>query len=157
MIAEHRVALSGHRVLPDGFDREKLYDELEALILEKYDYFLCGMARGFDLAALEALADLKHRYHVCIEACIPYRMQTETFSERNKKLYENLLGACDKITVLSEEYYRGCMQARNRYMVDHADLLFVYCTQETGGTAYTLRYAEKTGVEIRTFGDRKDG
>ena len=73
-------ALTGHRDLPDAFDKNALYDALEALIRRGCDRFLCGMARGFDLAALACLADLKQRYRITLVACVPYAGQERGFS-----------------------------------------------------------------------------
>ena len=136
-------ALSGHREIPQNFDKNSLYDALEELIKEGYTYFCCGM--------LECLVELKQRYHVRIEACIPYAGQAAGFSAAEKRNYRNLLAWCDEKTVLFEEYTRGCLLARNRYMVDKADLVFSYCVREKGGTAYTVRYANEHGVPVKRF------
>ena len=41
------------------------------------------------------------------------------------------------------------MIERNRYMVDHSDICnCYYCTDGKGGTAYTVRYAEKKEIPI---------
>ena len=50
---------------------------------------------------------------------------------------------------VSEDYYKGCMLERNRYLVDHsAKLLAVYNGERRGGTAMTVRYAKKIGREV---------
>ena len=50
------------------------------------------------------------------------------------------------MTYISEDYHDGCMMERNRYMVDHAAyLLAVYNGEWRGGTAATVRYAQKLG------------
>ena len=141
-------ALTGHRDLPSAFCKNALYDELETLIREGYDRFLCGMAAGFDLAALECLVDLREKYKIALVACVPYRSQARGFSEQEKQRYVRLLEACDEQYILSEKYEAGCLLARNRYMVDRADLLLAYCTRETGGAAYTVRYAQKHAVPV---------
>ena len=38
--------------------------------------------------------------------------------------------------------------ARDRRLVDGSTYCIGYCTRATGGTAYTLRYAEKQGLQI---------
>ena len=50
--------------------------------------------------------------------------------------------------ILQEKYEAGCLLARNRYMADRADVLLAYCERESGGTAYTVRYAQKHGVPV---------
>lgn len=139
-------ALTGHRTLPPDFDVNALYDRLELLIKGGCSTFLCGMAPGFDLRALRCLADLKAKYSFYIEACVPY----EGYERRPGAVegYGELLTWCDRKTVLFPSYQNGCFLARDRYMVDCADVVLAYLTKRTGGTAYTVRYAEKKGVSV---------
>ena len=58
--------------------------------------------------------------------------------------YRELLRQCDRVITLQERYTSGCMLARDRYLVDHADgLIAVYDGGSEGGTAYTVRYARQ--------------
>ena len=154
MIEKKTCAITGHRVLPDDLNKNALYDALENLILEGYDLFLCGMAEGFDLLCLEMLFALKTKYRIFVEACVPYIGQEKNFSQKNKSLYRELIEGCEYKTVLSENYFNGCFLARDRYMVDKCDLLFAYCTKETGGAAYTVAYAKSKSVPIVFFGKK---
>ena len=43
---------------------------------------------------------------------------------------------------------RWCRQRRNRYMVDHSDLLIAVHDGLPGGTRYTIEYALRRGVNI---------
>ncbi len=142
-------ALTGHRDLPDNFSVNALYDALEALIRGGCRLFRCGMARGFDLTALQCLVDLRQKYLFGIEACIPYAGHGSSFPPAERKLYRTLLSWCEKSTVLFPAYTRGCYLARDRYMVDGADILLAYCTRESGGTAYTVKYAREQGVPVQ--------
>jgi len=144
-------ALTGHRDLPDSFDRNALYDKLEELVKDGCDTFLCGMAVGFDLTALECLVHLKQKYKLFLEACIPFGGQESRYSEQEKERYRALIQWCDKKTVLFKGYRNGCFLVRDRYMVDCADCVFAYCTRATGGTAYTINYAREKGLEIFYF------
>lgn len=144
-------AITGHRELPVDFDKNALYDELENLVREGCDEFLCGMAEGFDLTALDCLLSLREKYPLSLHACIPFAQQDKYFSQESKKLYAKLLAACNVKTILSENYYDGCFLARNRFMVDRCDVLFAYCTQKTGGTRYTVNYARKAGIPVLFF------
>ena len=144
-------ALTGHRRLPANFDKVALYEALEAMIIRGCDRFLCGMARGFDLEALECLTRLRKKYPIALVACIPYRGQESGFPEREKEKYRALLKQCDERVYLSGEYSQGCLLARDRYMVDRADVLLAYCTRKTGGTAYTVRYAAEKGVAVENL------
>ena len=144
-------ALTGHRSLPKNFDKNRLYDELEEMIRKGYDHFLCGMAMGFDLLALECLVDLKKKYRFMIEAYVPFEGQEQKFPPAAKLKYRELIAWCDVVRLLYQHFQDGCYIVRNRMMVDRADLLFAYCTQERGGTVFTVNYAKQKGVEIRYF------
>ncbi len=141
-------ALTGHRELPEDFDKNGLCDKLELFLQNGCDRFLCGMAQGFDLEALDCLIPLRRKYRFTVEACIPYAGQGERLSAAARKRYGELLEFCDKKTVLFESYREGCFLARNRYMVDNADALLAYCKREKGGSAYTVAYAVKKGKPV---------
>lgn len=144
-------AITGHRVLPENFNRQALYDELELLIRDGCDTFLCGMAEGFDLTCLDCLVSLRRKYRISTEACIPFPEQDKYFSKENKRLYRFLLEECDKKTILNQSYFSGCFLLRDRYMVDHCDFLYAYCTKDRGGAHYTLSYAVSVGVPVLRF------
>ena len=58
---------------------------------------------------------------------------------------------------MSRKYRKGCMLERNRYLVDHAAcLLAVYNGERRGGTAMTVRYAQKLGRKIIIIEPSKD-
>ena len=58
-----------------------------------------------------------------------------------------LLDQCDLETVVQHTYTPGCMNRRNRYMVDRSSLLIaVYDGIPQGGTLNTLSYAMGKGV-----------
>ena len=141
-------ALTGHRKLPPNFNRNVLFDELEGLVKSGYTTFFCGMAMGFDLLALSFLVELKERYPLYLEACVPFKGQENSFSREDRLLYRELLLKCDCVTVLFDEYKNGCFLVRDRYMVDCADTLFAYCVKASGGSAYTVRYAKQTGRDV---------
>ncbi len=141
-------ALTGHRTLAPEFDEYALHERLEGLINEGYDYFLCGMAMGFDLLALKHLIELKGKYPIQIEACIPCPNQEKYFPKNQKKLYRELLQWCDHRTLISQTGGTWVYLVRDRYMVDCCDCLLAYCKKQTGGAAYTVGYAQKKGVEV---------
>ena len=144
-----KCALTGHRELPEKFDVNKLYDLLEQTVRDGYDTFYCGMAKGFDLLALDCLVSLGRKYPLKLIACIPYLGQDRKYTEKEKEKYTSLLEWCDEKKVFSTHYFNGCCQTRDRYMVDEADIVVAYCTRDKGGTAYTVAYAKKKGKEVR--------
>ena len=139
------LAFTGHRTLDKDFSVRRLRKELKKQIEKGVYIFYNGMAIGFDLIAAETVLKLKARYpHIRFIACVPCYGQEKNFSETDQKRYARILKKADETAVLSSSYFRGCMQQRNRYMADRADVLMAYCNADTGGTAYTVKYFQKT-------------
>ena len=137
-------AFTGHRELDKEFSPLKLLTEMEALIQKGVTIFYNGMAMGFDLLAAESVLLFKKKYpYLRLIVCIPCYGQERYFSEEDKARYIHLVKVADETVILSENYYRGCMQVRDQYMVDRADVLLAYCKKETGGAAYTVKYCQK--------------
>ena len=144
---------TGHRVIPIS-DRERIKSALEKavenMIVEKgVSLFIVGGALGFDTsAALVVLSAKKRHFHIKLRVAVPCDNQTRGWSEKAVALYEDILGKADEIVQTGREYTSGCMHVRNRYMVDCSDYCIAYKTRESGGTAYTVRYALEKGVEV---------
>ncbi len=145
---DNACSFSGHRELDADFDRSLLERVVESLIKRGTDTFLCGMARGFDLAAAETVLKFKEKYGVKLVACIPYEGQADYFSSSDRERYENILRYCDEKRVFAEKYNRYCMFARDRYMADNSSVLVCYLRKNSGGTFYTVNYAKKTGLKV---------
>ena len=91
---------------------------------------------------------LRKKYKIKIIACIPCSEQADKFSFEDKENYYKMIKSADEQILISPSYYKGCMQKRNRFMVDNCSLLIAYLTENKGGTFTTCNYAQKKGVEI---------
>ncbi len=110
-------------------------------------YFGAGGARGFDTLAAQTIIELKQTYpQIKLILILPCKNQTLKWSEKDISSYEYLKSKADKIVILSDKYYNGCMQARNRHMVNHSKYIICYKRKTSGGTAYTVNYANKKGL-----------
>lgn len=141
-------AFTGHRNLNGELDYNLLDKVILNLIHGGTKLFLCGMAVGFDMAAAESVLRYKNEYGVKMRACIPHERQSSAFSESDKARYDRILAGCDEKIVISPEYFRGCMQVRDRYLVDNCDVLVSFLRRDTGGTHYTVKYAEKCNKNV---------
>ena len=64
-------------------------------------------------------------------------------------VYDKIKSYADTWTSLSKEFYRGCDNARDQYMVDHSDKIFaIWDGIEGGGVYSTIRKAQKKKLEI---------
>ncbi len=154
MIDKTKVAcFSGHRKLPQNC--EQLTADLEtaivSLIKRGVVFFGAGGALGFDMLAEEAVLRLKERYPqiklVLVLPCPP-EQQTLKWNSEQKLHYYDILARADKVRVLSDRYTSTCMLDRNRHMVDCSGYLICYLRELSGGTYYTVNYADSVGVEI---------
>ena len=135
---------TGHREIPSDFSKRKLKEEIKKLISLGVDTFLCGMAIGFDLLAAETVLSLKKKNpQIKLIACIPCIGQEKYFSKADQKRYVDAVKKSDERIILADSYYRGCMQARDKYMAERGDVMLAYCTKKEGGAAYTVRCFQK--------------
>lgn len=150
---ESRTAcFTGHRELPTDDLPEiskRLEDTLVKLIEQGYRYFGAGGALGFDTLAAQAVLRLRERYpQIRLILVLPCLNQTRGRLQADVDIYEGLKRCADKVTYTSESYFRGSMQKRNRYLVDNSSVCICYLTKLTGGTAYTVDYARRSGLRI---------
>jgi len=148
IIKEKTCAVTGHRVILEGFNEENLKTVFLELIDAGYDTFLNGMALGFDSLCFRILEDIRQERNIKIIACIPCKTQDKGFSIKDKREYERMVCSADKVILVSEKYTPFCMQKRNIFMVDNCSKLVAYLRKDKGGTKNTVTYADKKEVEI---------
>ena len=149
---EKTVCFTGHRDIPTGDMRAaelRLEAVLRDLIAKGYTDFAAGGARGFDMLAEWMVLKLKKQYpNIKLHLILPCRNQTRGWYSREIELYEDFLRRADDYIYISEEYTRGCMHKRNRHLVDMSSVCVCYLTKDTGGTAYTVKYASNKNLRI---------
>ena len=131
--------------------KRRLRHAIEAACDEGYRHFICGMASGVDLYCCEIALELRKTRPITVEAAVPYPGQAEDWPPDQRARYRALVAACDDETVVSEAYAPGCMQRRNRYMVDNSALLLACSNGRPGGTMNTLLYALEKQVKFLTI------
>ena len=128
--------------------RRDLEYAIQRAILDGYRHFITGMSRGMDLWAARNVLDFKRAYPgITLEAAIPCGDQPSRWTKAQRRRYNQVLDACDQVTVLQISYSPDCMLRRNRYMVDRASLLLACFDGRPGGTMKTILYAERSGVK----------
>ena len=151
---------TGHRPgkLPWGFNeadprctalKRKIADAVDSAYQSGYRHFICGMAQGCDFYFAETVLALRARCGgVTLEAAVPCPEQAASWPRRDQTRYQALLAACDFETLVQDHYSPGCMQRRNRYMVDHSALIIAVYDGLPGGTRQTLEYAIRQQVDF---------
>ncbi len=153
MKKETSVCFTGHRSVPSSAVPEllsDLYSTVMDLYVHGYTDFICGGAIGFDTMAAECVAAMKQRFpEITLSLFLPCRDQTERWNSiTDLKKYKTMLGAADRVEYVSNFYTNTCMLERDRRMVDASSVCVAYLSSPRGGTAYTVKYAEKAGLRV---------
>ncbi len=154
MVERLKVAcFSGHRKLPQDCTelRANLEKAIITLIEQGVVFFGSGAALGFDQEAATIVLKLKENYPhirlIMVLPCLPEE-QSLKWNEEQKRRYYELLDKADKVRVLSPRYTSSYMLERNRHLVDNSGYLICYLRENSGGTFYTVNYAERQGLKI---------
>lgn len=151
---------TGHRppFLPDGGNenapgmillRGRLFRTVEEAARNGVSDFYAGGALGFDLLAAETVLELQAFAPVRLHLALPSRTQAARYAPELRQRYQTALMYAEDVWYASEdENSAAALLCRDRYMVEHADCCIAYLTQPRGGTAYTVRYAEKRGLPV---------
>ncbi len=149
---EKTCCFTGHRYILENKKEEikdKTKEEVIKLINKGVIYFGTGGAIGYDTIAAEIVLELKEIYsNIKLILILPCFDQTKGWKEKDIEKYSGIKKKADKVRVLSERYYIGCMHTRNRYMVDNSAYCICYCKKTSGGTFYTVNYALKNNTNV---------
>ena len=144
-------SFTGHRKIEPSHNRIK--ERIDAGIAYVYDRgcrdFYVGGAIGFDtLAAQQLLLFRMSHPDITINLVLPCRNQTESWSDRQREMYDYLLGHADTVEYIADEYYGGCMRERNARLVRRCDVLIAYVGHSRSGASQTMNMAERAGKTI---------
>ncbi|MDR0818878.1 MAG: DUF1273 domain-containing protein [Oscillospiraceae bacterium] len=150
---EHTACFSGHRDVPAEVIpvlREALEKQILFLLGKGVTTFLAGGARGFDALAAAVVLNLrKLNPQMKLILVLPCPDQGRKWVELERELHDEIKRKADGVITLFDEYHEGCMQTRNRYMVDNSIVCIAYLTRRAGGGTYhTVRYCKKQGVMV---------
>lgn len=149
---EMEVCFTGHRTIASAelpLLIRRLDETISELIKQGSAKFYSGGAIGFDILA--AYAVLKQREQnplIKLILVLPCKNQDEKWSVADKQMYQQLLNTADEVICLSERYYSGCMEARNRYLVEHSGVCVAYMKHSRSGTSQTVRLATENGLTV---------
>lgn len=82
----------------------------------------------------------------CILPCFD---QSAKWTALSRECYRSVLEQADSIIFVNREDKRNCMLERDRFLVSYASVMIaVYNGKKRGGTAATVRYAQKLSREL---------
>ena len=142
----YRVAFIGHRKIDEKDHLIAPTDGLIKGILQSKDYveFYIGGDGDFDLLTTISAKMMQNEmgtHNSRIVYIQPYHTKDDDFYER---CYDKVLYPID-----CEWNPKTAITQRNRWIVDHADLLVAYAESDREGEAMkALRYAKRKGIKI---------
>ncbi len=149
---------TGHRRVPQRHV-QALYERMYFLINHYYTKegcrdFYAGGAMGFDRMAGAAVIEYRRTHpDVKLHLLLPCRDQAARWNAFETQAYQDQLKAADSVTYLADRYYDGCMQERNKALVNHARFCIAYCTEQYGGTVQTVGLAKGAGLRVHNIGE----
>lgn len=148
------ACFTGHRTIrPDHLDIVKARTEVEIrrlILKEDIRYWGCGGALGMDCLAASILMRLRDTEfpHIKVILVAPFPGYTSRWTDEQKATYEQMLPLYDKRVFVSQIGSREAYLKRDRHLVDNSSIVIAYKTRESGGTAYTVRYAEHQNIPV---------
>ena len=149
---EKTCCFTGHRELPEEQLpqlRNALFKVIVRLAAQGVTRFACGGALGFDTLAAQMVLVVKEAFpQIELLLVLPCKTQDKYWPKEDQEIYREILARADRVVFVSETYIQGCMQKRNRLLVEGSSVCVCYCTKKQGGTVYTLNYAQQKGLKV---------
>ncbi|MCT7957272.1 SLOG family protein [Laspinema palackyanum] len=152
LIREKTAAFTGHRqfaatdIFPVQIALQRMIDRAKE---RGFDSFISGMAIGVDQWAAGMVADDPD---LRLIAAIPCKEQYKKWPKSSQRYYFHLLEKADSVHYLSHRtYFPGCMNDRNKWMVDRCSLVLSVWDGRSGGTCHAVEYALDQGITVVNF------
>ena len=145
MMGEFTVALFGHREIDDLSRLEALLSPLVRRMIAEHEYvtFLIGRHGEFDEFAASVIKRTRRGLADNSELVLvlPY---TVANIESYDAYYDRILIPEE----MSGTHPKGVIEAKNRWMVEQADLVVAYVEHPSGGAYRAMKYAERKGKPL---------
>lgn len=141
----YTVSFFGHRVIHDFSTAERQAKLLiQILLLEKeYIDFMVGRDGAFDQIISPIVRRLKRLVrddNSSLTWGLPYLTANLRDNQKNFEEYYDAIEVCD---IAARNHPKSAFQVRNRWIVDHSDMVVFYVDHKGGGAYQTLCYAQK--------------
>ena len=151
---------TGHRRLPAGDAGIRIIALTEDAVRQAHSMgcrrFYAGGALGFDMLAAAVVCRLRDSElpDISLHLLLPCRGQEARWSVRDRERYRKMIELADTHVYLYEEYADGVMAARNRALVNAADLCIAYMMAPGSGTGLTVSMAKRRGIPVINLAER---
>jgi uncharacterized phage-like protein YoqJ len=156
------VCFTGHRDLTniEIQNASMRLSKLLSVLIEHHGLKECfaGGAVGFDTVAAQTVLSLKSYYpELKLNLILPCHGQENSWNANQKSEYYHIKDHADQVRVLAPFFYNGCMHARNRELLNNADICIAYLRKGTssGGSLNTVLQATKLGIPVINIADEE--
>ena len=157
MIGTYTVSFFGHGIIEQPLLIEQSLEELIGSLLRSKEYveFLVGRNGDFDQLVSSTIHRCKREIrednsaHVWV---LPYATADYRDNEEDYRAYYDEIEVFDS----AGKHFKAAFQARNRNMVDRADLVVFYVERNEGGAYQTMRYAIQQGKQYINLADKQE-
>lgn len=151
------ACFTGHRAMSEGELKNAsalVSEQIKKLYAKGIRNYYAGGALGFDFTSAVTVLNMKRVFpDITLNLALPCPKYQSKWTESEIELFDRVRARADSEVFVSESYHRGCMQMRNKYMVDRSTVCVSYMTKRQGGTYNTVLYAQKKGLEIINLTD----
>ncbi|GHV08171.1 hypothetical protein FACS1894217_10180 [Clostridia bacterium] len=146
------ACFTGHREqrLPRDFDEGLIRKAILDAIDDGYLTFWNGGATGADTLAAEAVLELRQDHpEIELHMAIPCPNHDKMWTPEQRERLRYIMEHADGMVLVNPEYTAGCMERRNRYMVERSSrVIAIWDGERSGGTWQTVNMAEREGLEV---------
>ena len=129
---------------------EKIDDAVYAAVLKAAergcDIFYTGAMGEFDSLFSSAVRKVKKTYPkiklICVKSYFTNDLNTN--GEYYSALYDDVIIPDE----LADIHTKAAIKYRNRWMIDHSDIVLIYTKHTYGGAYEARKYAERIGKEV---------
>ena len=145
-----RCSFTGHRPEKLNITEQEATELLHAAIVDAY---ISGMARGVDIWAAELVLQEREAHpDIHLICALPHPGFETRWKAEWQRRYGEVLDRADLIKTICPAFSMSSYQKRNEWMVDHSSRVIAFYNGQPGGTANTIQYARKHGVDVVIIG-----
>ena len=128
-----------------------------AIRLRNITTFITGMNIGVDLWAAELVIRKRLSCQVHLIAAVPWTGFTRTWNMYWKNIYKNIFNSADHVHIVSEHYYPGIFEDRNKWMLQHSEYMIGYYNGDSETVQNMIQYAGALHIPFNVFNESMGG
>ncbi len=125
--------------------KEKIISELCRLKELGVTRFISGCEEGLDLFLASLVLNDNS---LSLECVCAYEEQSNSYSEKEREKFFNVLKDCEKLSFISRKREFGCKTKRDKYMIEKSDYILCFWDKISPYTGELLQFAAQNNKII---------